>query len=126
MEKRKILANFLDIIEQKEIVLISWGVVDARLSNHELEDILEPLIENVRPDLIFYLSGVDILDSDKLGRLSVSKKGCKMRDQHVFELCKKLEIPVAVSMGGGYSEKLADTIDAHANTYRVAVDYFGA
>jgi len=91
-----------------------------------LKETLEPLIERVKPDLIFYLSGVDILESDKLGRLSVTKEGCKHRDEHVFELCKKFEIPVAVSMGGGYSEKLSDIIDAHANTYRVAVDHYGA
>jgi len=66
-----------------------------------LKETLEPLIERVKPDLIFYLSGVDILESDKLGRLSVTKEGCKHRDEHVFELCKKFEIPVAVCMGGG-------------------------
>lgn len=90
-----------------------------------LETTLEPLIEKVRPDIIFYLSGVDILESDKLGRLSVTKEGCKKRDEQVFGLCQKFEIPVAVSMGGGYSEKLADIIDAHANTYRVAIDHYG-
>jgi len=108
--------------------------VDIALEDHAedalylgaLEETLEPLIEKLNPDLIFYLSGVDILESDKLGRLSVSKQGCKKRDQHVLGLCKKYRIPVAVSMGGGYSEKLADIIDAHANTYRVAADYFGA
>jgi len=90
-----------------------------------LRNTLEPLIEKVRPDLILYLSGVDILESDKLGRLSVSKEGCKRRDEHVFALCEKLQIPISVSMGGGYSEKLSDIIDAHANTFRVAVEYFG-
>ncbi len=91
-----------------------------------LMETLESLVDKVKPDLIFYLSGVDILDSDKLGRLSISKEGCKARDQHVFEICEKRQIPVAVSMGGGYSEKLTDIIDAHANTYRAAIDYFGA
>ncbi len=83
------------------------------------------LIEQVRPDLIFYLSGVDILETDKLGRLSCTIQGCKSRDEIVFEEAMKREIPVAVSMGGGYSERIADIVEAHANTYRTAMDVFG-
>ncbi len=85
-----------------------------------LREILPKLLEEVQPDFIFYLSGVDVIASDKLGRLSLSIAGCKERDRIVLQACKDHEIPVAVSMGGGYSEKLAHIIDAHANTYRVA------
>lgn len=74
--------------------------------------------------MVFYLSGVDILSSDKLGRLGVSKTGCKQRDSFVFESCKELSIPVVVSMGGGYSPHIADIIDAHANTFREAKRIF--
>ena len=90
-----------------------------------LTETLKELIERVQPEFIFYLSGVDILSTDKLGRLAVSKRGCLQRDQHVLDLCQVYQIPVAVSMGGGYSEKLADIIDAHANTFRAAVEIFG-
>lgn len=85
-----------------------------------LYDTLPGLIEDVKPDLIFYLSGVDVLKSDKLGRLALSKSGCRQRDEFVFKTCKSKGIPVAVSMGGGYSVKIADIIEAHANTFRVA------
>ena len=85
-----------------------------------LINVLPKLIDEVQPDLIMYLSGVDILASDKLGRLSLTKAGCKQRDEFVFETCFKNRIPVAVSMGGGYSEKISDIIDAHANTFRAA------
>jgi len=71
-----------------------------------------------------YLAGVDILATDKLGRLAVTKEGCKERDRIVFNLCKQNNIPVAVSMGGGYSERIADIIDGHANTFRVAAELF--
>ena len=74
--------------------------------------------------MIFYLSGVDILESDKLGRLSVSKSGCQERDRFVMQYCHDLQIPVAVSMGGGYSTKLTDIVEAHANTFRTAIDIF--
>ena len=85
-----------------------------------VKDILPRLIDEVEPDIVFYLSGVDILESDKLGRLSVSIKGCKERDKIVLETCKKNNLPVAISMGGGYSPRIVDIIDAHANTYRLA------
>jgi acetoin utilization deacetylase AcuC-like enzyme len=85
---------------------------------------LPMLIDMVEPDFIFYQSGVDVLATDKLGRLGLSLNGCKERDAMVFEHCKKNSIPVAVSMGGGYSERIAIIVDAHVNTYRLAQDYF--
>ena len=85
-----------------------------------LKENLPRLIDQVQPDFIFYLSGVDILTTDKLGRLNCTLAGCKKRDEFVFETCKKNQIPVAVSMGGGYSERVADIVEAHANTFRMA------
>ena len=80
-----------------------------------------PELINVQdPDLIMYLAGVDALANDKLGRLSLSKGGLKARDEFVLEQSKENAIPVIVSMGGGYSSRLSDIIDAHANTFRVA------
>jgi acetoin utilization deacetylase AcuC-like enzyme len=89
-----------------------------------LQHHLPRLIDAVQPDFIFYQAGVDVLKTDKLGRLGLSISGCKQRDRFVFETCKTNGIPVAVSMGGGYSEKLADIIEAHANTYREAQRIF--
>ena len=85
-----------------------------------LASTLDQLINTIYPNIIFYLSGVDVLETDKLGRLNLSRYGCKVRDQAVLESAKKYEIPIAVSMGGGYSSQLSDIIEAHANTYRVA------
>ncbi len=86
---------------------------------------LPGLLDGIRPDLVFYLSGVDVLETDKLGRLAMSIQGCKERDRYVLQCCLDRQIPVAVAMGGGYSERLATIIEAHANTYRVAVGLFG-
>ena len=87
-------------------------------------DIIPKLIETQKPDFIFYLAGVDILASDKLGKLSCSLDGCKKRDELVFELCSKHQIPVQVSMGGGYSPDIKTIIEAHANTFRAAKSIF--
>jgi len=89
-----------------------------------LKEVLPKLLDNVQPDFIFYLAGVDILESDKQGRLSISKQGCKERDRYVLQLAKDNKIPIAVTMGGGYSPKIADIIDAHANTFRLAQEIY--
>ena len=91
---------------------------------HLLKKTLPKLIEEQHPDFIFYLSGVDILETDKLGKLSCSIEGCKERDRFVLEMCKDIEIPVQISMGGGYSPTIKTIIEAHANTYRVAQDIY--
>ncbi len=90
----------------------------------KLRAVLPPLLDQVEPDIIFYLSGVDVLATDKLGRLALSIGGCRERDRFVLELCRKNEVPVAVSMGGGYSQRIAHIIEAHANTYRAAQEIF--
>jgi acetoin utilization deacetylase AcuC-like enzyme len=89
-----------------------------------LKDILPTLIDTEKPDFIFYLSGVDILSTDKLGKLGCSITGCKQRDELVLQLCHKLGIPVQCSMGGGYSPDIKTIIEAHTNTYRVAKDLY--
>lgn len=86
--------------------------------------IVPQLIENQKPDFIFYLAGVDILATDKLGNLGCTISGCKNRDEIVLSLCKKFEIPVQVSMGGGYSPEIKTIIEAHSNTYRIANHIF--
>ncbi len=84
-------------------------------------DLLLPPNGNV-PDIVFYQCGVDILETDKLGRLSVSMHGCMERDRLVLERCANLGIPVVCAMGGGYSPDVNTVVQAHVNTFRVALD----
>ena len=88
-----------------------------------LERELNILLERINPDFIFFQSGVDILKTDKLGRLSISREGCKQRDRIVLDLARQNKIPLVASMGGGYSE-FRDIIEAHANTFRLAQEIF--
>ena len=90
----------------------------------KLKNLIPKAIDNFEPDFIFYLSGVDVLNNDKLGRLGLSIDGCKERDKFILELCNKKSIPVQVSMGGGYSELLKNIIDAHSNTFRLAQEIY--
>jgi acetoin utilization deacetylase AcuC-like enzyme len=89
-----------------------------------LKEILPPLLEEVTPDIVYFQSGVDILTTDKLGRLAVSQRGCYNRDKYVLELCKMNGIPVVVVMGGGYSPEIKHIVEAHANTFRLAQEIF--
>jgi len=97
-------------------------------SDFEYLDILAKalprLIVQQKPDFIFYLSGVDVLKTDKLGKLALSMEACRDRDRFVLEQCKINEIPVQVSMGGGYSMNIRDIVEAHCNTYRLAQDLY--
>ena len=86
----------------------------------QLADTLPRLLDEVRPDFVFYLAGVDVLATDKLGHLALSRTGCRQRDELVLGLCHRHALPVVVCMGGGYSERISDIVEAHANTYRAA------
>ncbi|MFN5237691.1 MAG: histone deacetylase [Bacteroidota bacterium] len=90
-----------------------------------LKDALPRIADEFQPDFVFYQSGVDILETDKLGRLSVTRAGCRTRDEIVFSFCRRNRLPVVASMGGGYSPRIADIVEAHANTFRVAAEVFG-
>lgn len=89
-----------------------------------LEAQLPLLIENVQPDFAFFNSGVDILETDRYGKLKISMAGCKKRDDLVFTWLKSKNIPVVVAMGGGYSADIRFIIEAHCNTFRTAVSLY--
>lgn len=88
---------------------------------------LDAALERVwafEPELVFYLSGVDALASDLLGRLSLTLEGSRARDRRVFEAVRARGVPVVVTLGGGYSDPIERTAEAHANTFKAAADVF--
>lgn len=89
-----------------------------------LEAILPRLIDEFKPDFVHFQSGVDVLATDKLGRLSLTLEGCFQRDAFVLNTMKQHGIPVVCTMGGGYSEDLEQIVEAHANTFRLAQEVF--
>ncbi|SET09753.1 histone deacetylase family protein [Hymenobacter actinosclerus] len=118
-------ANYPLRKEQSDLdVALDLGTGDAEYLR-VLAATLPQLLAEVRPDFVFYLAGVDVLATDKLGKLALSPTGCRQRDEYVLGLCYQHQLPVAVSMGGGYSERLADIVDAHCNTFRVAYELWG-
>ena len=89
-----------------------------------LKETIPKVIDQFQPEFIFYLSGVDVLQNDKLGRLALTLNGCKERDKFILQTCKDNSIPLQVSMGGGYSIVLKNIIEAHSNTFRLAQEIF--
>ena len=91
---------------------------------HTLKEALPLLLQKVKPDIAFYLSGVDILETDKFGKLKVTLDGCRQRDAYVFSLLKQNGIPCVVAMGGGYSPDVKTIVAAHCHTFRTAKELF--
>lgn len=85
---------------------------------------LSIVLESFDPDFIFYQCGVDILETDKLGKLKVSQNGIRSRDEFVLNSAKNRNIPIVCSMGGGYSKDVRDIVNAHMHVFRLAHQLF--
>lgn len=112
---------------QKENSDLDIGLPDGTGDKYYLELLdynLKAVFDRFEPEFIFFQSGVDILETDKLGKLSVTRAGCRHRDRIVLNLAKQNNVPLVASMGGGYSTDFRDIIEAHANTYRLAQEIF--
>jgi acetoin utilization deacetylase AcuC-like enzyme len=110
--------------EQSDLDIALENGTDDNTYLSILKETLPRLIKAEAPDFIYYLCGVDVLGSDKLGKLGMTILGCKARDRFVLETCKNNQIPVMCSMGGGYSPDIKIIIEAHANTFRLAQEIF--
>lgn len=87
---------------------------------HLLRQNLHHALSEFSPDLIFYLAGADPYCEDQLGGLSLTKAGLRERDRVVMSFARERNIPVAVTLAGGYARRLEDTIDIHVGTVRSA------
>jgi acetoin utilization deacetylase AcuC-like enzyme len=74
-------------------------------------------------ELVVYLAGADPYEDDRLGRLALSREGLESRDRMVLAICRDAGVPVAVTMAGGYARNIADTVDIHFATVRVAAEF---
>jgi acetoin utilization deacetylase AcuC-like enzyme len=81
---------------------------------------LDDAIRRCRPDIAFYLAGVDVLAGDRFGRLALTRDGLAARDRHVLSTLRSARIPIALVLSGGYASTPALTADLHAEVYRQA------
>lgn len=85
---------------------------------------LPTIFEYARPDIVFYVAGADPYAGDRLGRLSLSKAGLLERDRQVMDICQARDVPLVITMGGGYATQIEDTVDIQAHTVKLAWDKF--
>ncbi len=112
----------------KEHSDLDIGLPDGTDGNeylHILRQTLPALIEQQLPDLVCFVAGVDVLATDKFGKMKLSIQDCYHRDEILFNQCRQRGIPVVVAMGGGYSPDIRHIVEAHCNTYKLAKDIFG-
>lgn len=98
------------------------GVQDAEYLT-ALEDGLDKALAEFSPQVIFYLAGADPYREDQLGGLKLSLQGLQERDRMVFEKIRAKDIPVVVTLAGGYARQVADTVRIHRNTIKVAMEF---
>lgn len=108
---------------KKEKSDVDIGLTDGTTGKEYLKILEQQLddLQNVPADFVFYQSGVDVLESDKMGKLLLTLDDCRQRDMMVFNFCKNSHLPVQVSMGGGYSKKVSDIVDAHTQTFKEGI-----
>jgi acetoin utilization deacetylase AcuC-like enzyme len=78
------------------------------------------LFETFKPDVVFFLAGADPYEKDQLGGLKVTFDGLKERDSIVIQGALRLKIPVVILFAGGYAFDVADTVEIHLNTIKMA------
>ncbi|HYN85249.1 MAG TPA: histone deacetylase [Pyrinomonadaceae bacterium] len=83
-----------------------------------------PRVFGHRPDIVFYLGGADPFEGDRLGRLSLSMRGLRERDEAVLRASRERGVPVTTVMSGGYAADMSDTVEIHCNTVRAARECF--
>src|SRR5699024_3314099 len=88
-----------------------------------LGDALDHIFNQFDPDLVFYLCGIDPLESDKLGRLSLTLKGLQKRDEIVLQKVTAHNLPLVLLLSGGYAPTVRQTVLAHAQMYETAINY---
>lgn len=87
-----------------------------------LDRALDQIFSEFKPDLVYYLAGIDPLETDHFGRLSLTLKGLEERDRTVIEQTGKKDYPLVLLLSGGYAPTLQETINAHSLLYKSGQD----
>ena len=68
---------------------------------------------------------MDALQTDRLGRLALTREGLAERDAMVISQTHRAGVPLVITLGGGYSDPIEETVKAHAQTFRTAANLYG-
>jgi acetoin utilization deacetylase AcuC-like enzyme len=90
-----------------------------------LANSLPKLVDEARPDVLFYQAGADPYREDPYSPLDLGHDDLRARDAFVFEFCKRRGLPVAYVLAGGYTKDVTKVVEVHVNTFRAASAVFG-
>ena len=101
--------------------------LQSEIKDEEYLQILNSTIKTIKkkviPDIVLYDAGVDVFADDKLGNLKLSLEGIKKRDHLVLDHFRKLDIPVATVIGGGYSKDIQELANRHSIIFETALNF---
>lgn len=117
-------ANYPMLKEKSDKDVDLETFTDDKTYLNRLKSELSSVLDEFKPDFLFYQCGVDILESDKLGKLKVTQNGIRLRDEFVLNSAKQRDIPLVCSMGGGYSKEVRDIVNAHMHVFRLSHQLF--
>jgi acetoin utilization deacetylase AcuC-like enzyme len=87
-----------------------------------LSEFLEIRKHRPLPGLILFQTGVDTLETDRLGHLSMTPEGIRKRNDLVYSFAEEIGVPLVITMGGGYGEPIETSVASHADVFRQAVE----
>lgn len=116
--------NLYPVKEKSDLDIGLPDFAGDELYLEKMDYALNIIEKNLPFDLCIYQAGADPYKEDKLGNLMLTKEGLIERDKKVAEFCKENNIPVAITLGGGYSRNLNDLVDIHFNTAKVFYEVF--
>ena len=112
---------------RKESSNLDIGLLDG-CDDEEYLDLLSKALITLKsrfsPDMIIYLAGADPHEGDRLGRLKITLDGMGQRDQMVLNFAQDLQCPIAIAMAGGYGRVIETTVEVHAQTIQLALNYY--
>ena len=111
---------------KKEVSDLDFGLADECEDQTYLQALgncLDELDTRFRPDSLIFLAGADPHEGDRLGRLKISSEGMRLRDQAVLQYALDRNLPIALSMAGGYGKEIESTVQIHFQTIKTALQF---
>ena len=111
---------------KKEVSDLDFGLADGcedQTYLKVLENCLDELDRRFRPDSLIFLAGADPHEGDRLGRLNISSEGMRLRDEAVLQYALDRNLPIALSMAGGYGKEIESTVQIHFQTIKTALQF---
>ena len=111
---------------KKEVSDLDYGLPDEcddQVYLQALTHCLDELDSRFKPDSLIFLAGADPHVDDRLGRLNISSEGMQLRDETVLAYALDRNLPIALSMAGGYGKEIASTVNIHFQTIKTALQF---